>query len=245
MNAEGNVALVTGAAKRIGRAIALELARAGCDIAVHYGQSQTEAEETAAAVRDLGRKAAVFHANLAEADAAGMLPKHVAEEFGRLDILVNNASVFEPMTIDSYSLEQWNRTLAINLTAPMILSHAAYPYLKKNSEGRIVNLGDIAAERPWPGHIAYCVSKGGLCSLTQTLAKAMAPDVRVNAIAPGAALFPDHFEPSQIKAITRRVPSLRAGTPEEIASAVRFFVVDCDYITGTTLAVDGGRNIAW
>ncbi|MFH1418848.1 MAG: SDR family oxidoreductase [Planctomycetota bacterium] len=245
MKIEGHVALITGAAKRIGRAIALELAQRGCDIAVHYHTSEAEAFETAELIRAGGRKAITIQASLSDADAAAALPKKTVDELGRLDILINNASIFEPMSLDDFSPARWNETLAVNLTAPMILSHAAYPYLSAEGQGRIVNLGDICAERPWPNHLAYCVSKAGLSSLTQALAKAMAPSVRVNAVAPGAALFPEDWSRDQIKAVTRRVPALRAGTPEEVAATVRFLVTDCDYITGAILAVDGGRNIAW
>ena len=241
----GKVALVTGAGRRIGRAISVELARCGCDLALHYYTSKDDAAETAGMVEGLGRRAVLFKANLAEGEAAGSLPKRAVEALGSLDFLVNNASTFEQMDLQGFSLAAWNQTLAVNVTAPMILSHAAHPFLREANPGRIVNLSDIAAERPWPGYLAYCVSKAGLTCLTQALAKAMAPDVRVNAVAPGAALFPDDFHVDTIKVITRRVPSLRAGTAEDVAAAVRFLITDADYVTGTILAVDGGRSIAW
>jgi pteridine reductase len=245
VDTRGDVALITGAAKRIGRAIALELAGHGCDIAVHYQASAADAEQTAAMVRDRGRRAAVLQADLLDPAAAAELPRRTAEALGGLDILVNNASTFEPMNLRSFSPAEWNKTLAVNLTAPMILAHAAYPHLMAKRRGRIVNLVDICVERPWPDYLAYCVSKAGLSTLTQALAKAMAPDVRVNAVAPGAALFPDNYDPEKIKALIRHVPAMRPGTPEDIAVAVRFLVSGCDYVTGAILAVDGGRSIAW
>jgi pteridine reductase len=236
---------VTGAARRIGRAIALELARHGFDVAVHYNASAADAEETARMVRAAGRRAVVLQAALDDAAAAAALPGRVAEALGRLDILVNNAAVFEPMSLGDFTPAAWNNTLAINLTAPMILSHAAFPLLSTHEHGRIINLVDICVDRPWPDHLAYCASKAGLVTLTQALAKAMAPRVRVNAIAPGAALFPEDYDEAKIKSIIRHVPALRAGTAEDVAVAVGFLASNCNYVTGVILAVDGGRSIAW
>jgi pteridine reductase len=242
---KGDVALITGAAKRIGRAIALELARGGCDVAIHYNTSAAEAEETAEAVRQLGRRAVLLRASLTDPAATAALPDQAAKALGRLDILVNNASTFTPMDVAGFSLAEWNRTLMVNLTAPMMLAHAAYPHLKARGQGRIINLLDIWADRSWPEYLAYCASKAGLSTLTQALAKAMAPDVRVNGVAPGAAMFPQDYDQEKIKAITRHIPGLRAGTAEDVATAVRFLIGGCDYMTGVILAVDGGRNIAW
>jgi pteridine reductase len=241
----GDVALITGSARRIGRAIALELAKGGCDVAIHYNTSAAEAEEVAEAVRQLGRRAVTLAAPLTDETATAALPDRAVEALGRLDILINNASTFVPMNLPDFALEEWNRTLAINVTAPMILAHAAHPHLKARGRGRIVNLLDICVDRPWPEYLAYCVSKAGLSNLTQALAKAMAPDVRVNGVAPGAAMFPEDYDQEKIKAITRHIPGLRAGTAEDVAAAVQFLVAGCDYITGSILAVDGGRNIAW
>lgn len=245
MAKEARVALITGAAKRIGRAIALELAKSGCDIAVHCHTSREEADETAEMVRGLGRRAAVLAADLADPQAGAALVGQTIKALGGLNVLINNASVCERMSLSDFSLPAWNATLALNLTAPMILAHAAYPHLCADHNGQIVNLLDIAAERPWPDHLAYCVSKAGLSTLTTALAKAMAPDVRVNGVAPGAALFPENEDKATIKAITRRIPALRLGTVEEIAATVRFMVCDATYLTGAILNVDGGRSIAW
>jgi len=245
LDINGQIALVTGGAKRIGRAIAIDLARRGCDIAVHYRTSAAEAEETAEMVRAAGRRAAVFHASLNDPAATAALPRLVVESLGRLDILINNAAAFQPMSLESFNPTAWNDTLAVNLTAPMVLAHAAFPFLSAHEHGRIINLVDICVERPWPDHLAYCVSKAGLVTLTLALAKAMAPRVRVNAIAPGAALFPDSYGEDKIKSIIRHVPALRAGTAEDVATAVGFLASNCNYVTGVILAVDGGRSIAW
>lgn len=245
MAEEGRVALITGAAKRIGRAIALELAESGCDIAIHCHTSRDQAEETAEMIRRLDRRATVLTADLADPQAAAALVGQTIEALGELNVLINNASVYERMSLSDFSLPAWNATLALNLTAPMVLAHAAYPHLCADRNGQIVNLLDIAAERPWSDHLSYCVSKAGLSTLTSALAKAMAPDVRVNGVAPGAALFPENEDKAAIKAITRRIPALRLGTVEEIAAAVRFMVCDATYLTGAILNVDGGRSIAW
>ncbi len=245
MEQDGRVALVTGAAKRIGRAIAVELAKSGCDIAVHCHTSREEADETAEMIRRLDRRAAVLTADLADPQATTALVGQTINALGGLNVLINNASAYERMSLSDFSLPAWNATLALNLTAPMILAHAAYPHLCADHNGQIVNLLDIAAERPWPDHLAYCVSKAGLSTLTSALAKAMAPDVRVNGVAPGAALFPEDEDKATIKAITRRIPALRLGTVEEIAATVRFMVCGATYLTGAILNVDGGRSIAW
>ena len=245
VNLEGQVALITGSAKRIGRAIALELARQGSDVAIHCHRSREQAEETAEQVRGFGRRAVVLTADLADLEAAAELPRRAAEILGGLNILVNNAATFQRMTLEDFSVVQWNETLTVNLTAPMVLSHAAFPLLRADGHGRIVNLGDICAERPWPDHLAYCVAKAGLSTLTRVLAKAMAPEVHVNAVAPGAALFPEDYDKNRIKEITRRIPTLRGGTPEDVAVAVRFLATQGNYINGVILAVDGGKSIAW
>jgi len=242
---EARVALVTGAAKRIGRAIALELAKCGCDIAVHCHTSREEADETAEMIRKMDRRATVLAADLSDPEAATALVGRTIEALGSLNVLINNASAYDRMNLSDFSLSAWNATLAMNLTAPMLLAHAAYPHLCADHNGQIVNLLDIAAERPWPDHLAYCVSKAGLSTLTSALARAMAPDVRVNGVAPGAALFPEGEDRATIKAITRRIPALRLGTVEEIAATVRFMVCDATYLTGAILNVDGGRSIAW
>lgn len=233
---------MTGAAKRVGRAIALRLARAGCDVAVHFGKSAGEAAETVRLCHEHGVSAETFAADLSDADATGGLVRGVFQRFGRLDILVNNASTFERMTLDTFDLAAWDRTMRVNLTAPLLLSHAAAPALR-TARGRIINLCDAAAERPWPDHLAYIVSKGALDTLTRALARAFAPDVNVVGVAPGVAEWPPDYDQATRERLTARIPLRRAGMPEDIAAAVHFLLAEGDYITGAVIPVDGGRRV--
>ncbi len=243
MELEERVVLVTGAARRVGRAIALRLARAGCQVAVHYLASEPQAQETAAACRQAGARAELFRADLADAADTARLVPAVLAQFGRLDVLVNNAAVFEPMRLDAFTLDSWERTLRINLTAPMILAHAARDALTQ-AGGRVVNLCDVATQRPWPGHLAYIVSKGGLDTLTRVLARALAPRVNVVGIAPGVAAWPADYDDAARARLTAQIPLRRAGTEEDVAATVHFVLRDGDYISGAIIPVDGGRHVA-
>ena len=242
MELEGRVALVTGAARRVGRAIALRLAGAGCRIALHYHSSEDDARETAAACRALGVRAELFRADLAESVATERLVPAVLERFGRLDVLVNNASVFERMTIDSFRRDDWERTLRINLTAPMLLTYAARGALEQ-AGGRVINLCDSATPQPWPDYLAYAVSKGALETLTRVLARALAPRVNVIGVAPGAVAWPEEYDEATRARLTRNIPLRRAGTEDDIAAIVHFVLREGDYITGAIIPVDGGRRI--
>ena len=242
MELEGRVVLVTGGARRIGRAIALRLAGAGCHVAVHYQQSENDALETATTCRSRGVSAETFRADLADVAAATALVSSVLTCFGRLDVLVNNAAVFEPMTLDAFRLEDWERTLRVNLTAPLVLTHAAQAALERTS-GRIVNLCDAGTRRLWPDYLAYIVSKGALETLTRVLARALAPRVNVVGIAPGVAAWPEHYDEPTRARLTSRLPLRRAGSPEDIAAAVHYVLRDGDYITGAILPIDGGQHL--
>jgi NAD(P)-dependent dehydrogenase (short-subunit alcohol dehydrogenase family) len=242
MKLEGRVVLVTGAARRVGRAIALRFARAGCSVAIHYLSSGEDAEQTAAQCRALGAAADVFRADLNDPAATAGLVDQVVARLGRLDVLVNNASVFEPMDLNSFSLADWEKTLRVNLTAPMVLAHAARATLQQ-SGGRIINLADAALAHPRPEYLAYVVSKGALETLTRVLARALAPRVNVVGIAPGVAVFPEHYDAQRRARLTSRVPLQRAGTEDEVASLAEFLVREGDYITGVVIPVDGGRQL--
>lgn len=242
MELTDRVVLVTGAARRVGRAIALRLASAGCRVAVHAHTSGADAERTAADCRVAGGAAEVFLADLADAAAAAGLVEAVAARFGRLDVLVNNASVFPPMTFEQFTVTDWERTLRVNLTAPMVLAHAAGAALR-TAGGRIVNLCDAATARPWPDHIAYMVSKAALEMLTRVLARALAPEINVVGIAPGAVAWPAHYDEATRRHLTERIPLGRVGSPEDIAAAVHFVLSAGDYITGAIIPVDGGRHV--
>jgi pteridine reductase len=242
MELRERVVLVTGAGRRVGRAIALRLAKAGCRIAVHYRTSANDAAQTAELCRAAGSTAELFDADLSESAAVAGLVQRVLARFGRLDVLVNNASVFERMTLDEFDLADWQRTLGINLTAPLILVHAARDALRQ-ARGRIVNLCDVATQRTSPDHLAYFVSKGALETLTRFLARALAPEVNVVGVAPGVAAWPEHYDQEMRDRLLQRVPLQRAGTPEDVAAAIHYLLRDGDYVTGVILPVDGGRHL--
>lgn len=242
MELNGGAVLVTGAARRIGAAIALRLARAGCGVAIHCHRSLGAAHETAARCAALGVRAEVLPADLTDAAAARGLIAEVRTKFGRLDALINNAAEFAPMTLDGFDLPAWERTLRVNLTAPLVLAHAARDLLAA-ARGRIVNLCDAATQRPWPDYLAYVVSKGALETLTAVLARAMAPEVNVVGIAPGLVHGRDDAAPAPPERWIERIPLGRAGTPEEVAAAVEFVLRDGDYLTGAILPLDGGRRL--
>ena len=242
MKLEGRVVLVTGGARRVGRAIALRLARAGCRLAVHYHRSADDALATAEQCRRIGAEAEVFQANFEDVTQAEELVPAVLSRFGRLDVLINNASVFERMDMTEFTLDRWERVMRVNLTVPMLLVSAAREALLESC-GRVVNLCDAALGRPWPDHLAYMVSKGGLETLTKVLAKALAPDVNVVGIAPGVVAWPPEYEREIRDRLTAKIPLERAGEPEDVAAAVHFVLSEGDYLTGVILPVDGGRSV--
>jgi pteridine reductase len=243
VNLPGRVVLVTGGAQRVGRAIALRLAHSGCHLAIHYRSSVTQAAATADECRAAGVTAETFAADLADPVAPAALVSQVLARFGRLDVLINNASVFERMSLAEFTLADWERTLQINLTAPMALVHAARDALV-SAGGRVVQLCDAAAHTPWPDHLAYMVSKGALETLTRVLARALAPAVNVVGVAPGVAVWPADYDSATRERLTARIPLRRAGTPEDVAAAVHYLLQDGDYLTGVILPVDGGRHLA-
>jgi NAD(P)-dependent dehydrogenase (short-subunit alcohol dehydrogenase family) len=242
MKLRGRTALVTGAARRIGRAIARRLAESGCNLAIHYGKSAAEAAETTQLCRDAGVRAQSYAADLADTATARWLVERVTADFSRLDVIINNASVFERMTLESFDVTDWERALRINLTAPLALAHAAASELRRRG-GRIVNLCDAATSRPWPDHLAYMVSKGALETLTRALARGLAPEVNVVGVSPGVAEWPPDYDEATRARLTARIPLNRAGSPEDVAAAVHFLLAEGDYVTGTILAVDGGRQV--
>jgi len=242
MNAplQGRVALVTGAAKRIGRAVALHLASEGADVAVHYHASAAEARETVAEIETLGRKGIPLQADLCNVAEIKRLFRDLSKRFGRLDILVNNAANFLHASFDEVTEQGWDSALDTNLKAPFFCAQAAAPLLKQ-THGIIINFADIGGILPWPGYIPHCASKAGVIMLTKCLAKALAPEVRVNAIAPGTITMSG--DPSEWEAdFIRRAPLHRAGTPDDVADAVSF-LIHSTFITGHILVVDGGRTL--
>lgn len=247
MDCRGKTALITGSARRVGRAIAFELARAGCDVAVHFHRSGDEAERVAAEIRRLGRRSIVIQADLREPDAPPALVRQVADELGGLDVLVNNAAIFPKDDADQAQPGQagtvWQQVFRVNVFAPVALIDSAASWLRRSGAGKVVNLCDISADRPWPGYSSYCASKAALVNLTKSYARKLAPEVQVNGVSPGIAQFPEDYSAELRERLIAKVPLKRPGSPEDIARAVRFLVEHGDYITGQIINVDGGRSI--
>jgi NAD(P)-dependent dehydrogenase (short-subunit alcohol dehydrogenase family) len=236
---EGQIALVTGAGKRIGRSIALRLAADGAHIAVHYHSSEADAEKVLGEIGVLGRRAVAIQADLSERREVGSMIAGVEKEFGRLDILVNNAGVFFPAKFEELTDEQWDRVMNANLRSQFLCSQAAAPVMRGQGRGRIINLSSLGGLLPWPDFTHYCVSKAGSIMLTRCLARALAPEILVNSVAPGTIQFPG--EPPDEEYI-RRVPLHRTGTGGDIAAAVAY-LASADFVTGQIIAVDGGRSL--
>ena len=236
----GKTALVTGGAKRIGREIALELARAGANVGITYLNSQPEADGTVAEIRVAGVRAFAARADLTQPEEIRSAVAAVVAEFGNLDILVNNAGFFESALMEDISVEQWDRMFATNTRAPFLVAQAAYATLR-NAKGRIVNIGSLGGIHPWATHAHYCTSKAALHMLSQTMAKAWAPEISVNCVAPGMIVQGEVGEAYQ--QFAERTPMRRNGTAEDVAAAVLFFATAPHFITGQLLAVDGGLGL--
>lgn len=244
MPAERPVALVTGAAKRVGAAIARRLHAAGYDLALHHRHS---GPEMAALVAELEAarpfSTLVLKAELADAAALPDLVIATEAHYGRLDALVNNASAFRPTPLGHATPDDWDELFASNARAPFFLAQAAAPALRR-AGGAIVNLGDIYGERPLAKHPIYCMAKAALLMLTQSLAKELGPEVRVNAVAPGAVMWPEEGKAEHEKAAMLAATALRrAGDPDDVAEAVRWLLQDARYTTGQVIRVDGGRSL--
>jgi NAD(P)-dependent dehydrogenase (short-subunit alcohol dehydrogenase family) len=236
---EEQVALVTGAGKRIGRSIALRLAEEGASIAVNYRTSKSEAESVVREIQALGAKAVAIQADVSRRAEVAKLFAAVEKEFGRLDILVNNAGVFFSAKFEDLTDEQWDGIMNANLKSQFLCAQAAAPIMKRQGRGRIINLASLGGLLAWPGYTHYCVSKAGSIMLTRCLARALAPEILVNAIAPGTIQFPG--EPPDEEYI-RRVPLHRTGTGDDIASAA-VYLATADFVTGQVIIVDGGRTL--
>jgi len=234
----GKAALVTGGAARVGRAIALALAREGADVAIGYHASSAAARATVADLEALGVRAVAQRADLARPAAARALVTAAARRLGRLDILVNNAAVFFRTPLADTTPAQFDRLIAVNLRGAFFCAQAAARLMPVG--GRIVNIADVGGVRAWPGYIPYGISKAGVLMLTRGLAVALAPRIQVNAVGPGVVLLPEGFPRAQARRIRARIPMGRHGRPEDVAAAVCFFAACPDYITGQALFVDGG-----
>jgi pteridine reductase len=245
-NLNGKVALITGAARRIGAAIANTLHQNGADIALHYRKSSADAEALVERL-NAGRpdSAALFQAELNDTEALPSFVESVVAWHGTLDILVNNASSFYPTPPGEITQAHWDDLVGSNLKAPLFLSQAALPALRE-AHGTIINLIDVHAQRPLRNHTVYGSAKAGLAMLTHSLAKDLAPEIRVNGVSPGAILWPENgMDDATKETILKQIPLERPGQPEDIAGCVLYLVRDATYVTGQIIAVDGGRSIGW
>lgn len=236
----GKAALVTGAAKRLGRHLALRLAKEGADVVVHYHSSAAEAQAAVNEIKALGRRAVALQANLGKVSEIRRLVDEAGKHFGRLDVLINSAANFLPGSIISTTEEVWDASLDTNVKAGFFCAQAAAPLLRR-SKGVIVNFADAGGLTGWPGYIPHSVSKAGVVMLTKVLAKALAPEVRVNAIAPGTISMPG--DPPEWEAdFVKLAPLCRTGTPDNVADAV-LYLVQAEFMTGHVLVLDGGRSL--
>jgi 3-oxoacyl-[acyl-carrier protein] reductase/pteridine reductase len=238
---DGKSALVTGGARRIGREIALALARAGADVGVTYLNSQAEARQTAEEIESLGCHSLAVQCDVRSEASIRAALETVAGSFGRLDVLVNNAAVFDSAPLEQISLEAWDTVFETNARGPFLVSREALPHLRA-AQGRIVNIGSLGGIHAWAGHAHYCGSKAALHMLTQAMAKAFAPEVSVNCVAPGWIQMAGQPEEAEAR-FAARTPMQRNGTALDVAQAVLFFATGPQFVTGQILAVDGGLGL--
>ncbi len=235
----GQVALVTGAGKRIGRAIALELARAGADVAVHVNRSIEEGRAAAAEIEALGTGTTVVVADQRDVGAIEAACREAAEQLGPVSLLVNSAAIWPRAAIDECTQEDFDLAVEVNLRGPFFWARYLGAEMKKRGEGAIVSIADVSADRPWVDSLPYCIAKAGIISMTHGLAKALAPAVRVNAIGPGPILFPPNYPEEKVRADREATLRGREGSPQDIARTIRF-LFESPNITGAFLPVDGG-----
>jgi 3-oxoacyl-[acyl-carrier protein] reductase/pteridine reductase len=238
----GKVALVTGGAKRLGRATALALAEAGADVTITFFRSQKEAEQTKQDLDQFGTRTLAMRCDVrSQKDVSGVV-RQVVHKLGKIDILINNAANYETVAFDDLTLPQWDEIFATNVRGPFLVSKLALPHLRR-SQGRIVNLGSLGGVRPWADHAHYCSSKAALHMLTKVMAKALAPEVAVNCVAPGMIDLGEKSAAEFMKRMAKQTPMKRNGTAEDVAAAVLFLATAPHFITGQVLLVDGGLGL--
>ena len=241
MDTSGRIALVTGGAHRVGRALSTALADAGMRVAIHYNSAADEANDLVRELSDRGHECRAYGFDLTHAEAPQSLIDAVTHDFGGLDVLVNSAAVMQRTPLGSVTTAEWDSMFALNLRAPFFIAQAASPALRA-AHGCIVNLADLAAFETWPAYIPHGISKAGIVQMTRAMAHALAPDVRVNAIAPGAVLLPNDWDEQAKEHFASTTPLRRLGSPEDVVQAL-LYLIRADYVTGDTLLVDGGRNV--
>jgi pteridine reductase len=242
MDLHGRVALVTGAGRRLGRAMAEALANRGMTLAIHHHASSAGAHELRDNILRAGGRAACFAADLTEAGAARALPERVVEQFGALDVLVNSAAVMHRLRFDQTTPEQWDAILDLNLRSVFFCTQGAAPALRA-SRGKVVNMADLSGIEPWPGFAAHSISKAGVIMLTKVMARSLAPEVTVNAIAPGAVLVPEEYDAEERERLVRSTPLRRLGSPSDAVASLLYLLEGGDFVTGEVLVVDGGRHL--
>ena len=244
MTLRGAVALITGGAKRVGRVIALGLARRGSHVAITYRSSAAEAQATVRQIRRLGVRAMAVPAEQTDVAQIRAAVRAVERAFGRIDLLVNSASNFYPTPLGSVTEAQWDDLLNVNLRAALFFAQAVAPGMRHHRRGKIINMADVSAFNPWPTYLPYCVAKGGVVTLTRGLARALAPHVLVNAIAPGPILRPPGLSAAESRRALAKTLVKRWGSPDDIVQTVLYLVEGTDFVTGQVLAVDGGRLLS-
>jgi pteridine reductase len=238
----GKTAVITGGAKRLGRASALELARAGADVAITFNRSAREAQHTVVDLAGLGVRAFALPCDVTSEKSVRAMIKDAVRELGGIDILVNNAANYETVEFEKLTLAQWDAIFASNTRGPFLVTREALPHLRERS-GKVINMGSLGGILPWPTHAHYCSSKAALHMLTRIMAKSFAPEIAVNAVAPGMIDLGEKDAKEFMRKMTRVTPMKRNGTGEEIAAAVRFFAHAPHFITGQILVVDGGLSL--
>jgi pteridine reductase len=241
MNLDGRVALVTGAGRRVGRALALALGGERMRVAVHYNASADGAKETQAAIEKAGGDAELFQADLSSPRGPTTLVEEVAAKFGSLAVVINSAAVMERTPFGAVTPEVWDAMFALNLRAPFMVAQAAAPRMRDDG-GAIVNIADLAAFESWPAYVPHSITKAGVVKMTSALARVLAPSIRVNAIAPGAVVLPDDWEEESGERLASTTPLERLGDPADVVQAM-LYLLRADYVTGETIIVDGGRHV--
>lgn len=240
MKLDSRIALVTGGARRVGRALSLALAHDGARVAIHYGHSADDARDTVAEIERSGGQARAFPADLRQPDAPTKLVETVAREMGGLDVLVNSAAIMVRTPIGEVTPDVWDEMMAINLRAPFFASQAAAAVMPDG--GVIVNIADIAGIETWRGYVPHGISKAGVIQMTRALASALAPRIRVNAVAPGVVLLPEGTKQAVADHFVATTPLQRLGSPADVVEAVRY-LISADFVTGHTIVADGGRHV--